>query len=174
MTISVSLEEPEKRIGMLLAKARYANSRKNKLQKTKLPSISVLEPDIEGAMSELALCKLLGVYPQTVFEIGIRSAAKGTDTGDVVFGGLTLDAKSTKHKNGKLFCMKENKAVDVYVLMIGHRGEYDIAGCMYAKDLVTPDRWGHHKVFKIPCYAAEQKELLSLEEVFPSLTKAYG
>ena len=57
--LRLTLDESEKRIAMALARARYANSRKNKLKKTELPKASVLDPDIEGVMSELALCKYL-------------------------------------------------------------------------------------------------------------------
>ena len=159
---------------MLLAKARYANSRKNKLKKTTLPKASALDPDIEGVMSELALCKYLGVYPDLVFEIGVRSVINGTDSGDIVVNGCCIDVKSTKHERGRLFSMKENKAVDVFVLMIGRRGEYRIAGCMTAEDLYQKDRWGHHGVFKLPCYAAEQQELKSFDQMFTDLRKRVG
>ena len=120
--IQITLDDSEKKIAMALARARYANSRKNKLKKTELPKASVLDPDIEGVMSELALCKYLGVYPDQVFEIGIRSVASGTDRGDIVFDGVCIDVKSTKHANGRLFSMKENEAVDVFVLLTGRRG----------------------------------------------------
>lgn len=171
---NVLLDEPEKRIAMLLAKARYRNSRKNKLKKTDLPSMSVLDPDIEGVMSELALCKVLGVYPDLVFEIGIRSVINGTDKGDVFYGGLAIDAKSTKHENGRLFSMKKHPSIDLYVLLIGRRGEYKIAGCLPAQDLYKDKNWGFHGVFKKPCYAVEQSELISFESIFNSLTKATG
>lgn len=172
--IHLSLDDSEKRIGMALARARYANSRKNKLKKTDLPKASVLDPDIEGVMSELALCKFMGVYPELVFEIGIRSVTNGTDRGDVIYDDLCIDVKSTKHSNGRLFSMKENEAVDLYVLLIGKRGEYRIAGCMYPNDLYAEARWGHHGVFKKPCYAAEQHDLIPFEKIFPDLCKQAG
>lgn len=172
--IQITLDDSEKKIAMALARARYANSRKNKLKKTELPKASVLDPDIEGVMSELALCKYLGVYPDQVFEIGIRSVASGTDRGDIIFDGVCIDVKSTKHANGRLFSMKENEAVDVFVLLTGKRGEYTVAGCMSAHDLYRKERWGHHGVFKKPCYAAEQHELFSFEELFPRLHQKTG
>ena len=165
------LDESEKRIAMALARARYANSRKKKLKTTDLPKASVLDPDIEGVMSELALCKYFGVYPELVFEIGVRSVNNGTDRGDIVFDSLCIDVKSTKHNNGRLFSMKEHEAVDLYVLLIGKRGDYRVAGCMYASELYTKERWGYHGVFKKPCYAAEQHELIPFEKVFPTLLK---
>ena len=172
--IQITLDDSEKKIAMALARARYANSRKNKLKKTELPKASVLDPDIEGVMSELALCKYLGVYPDQVFEIGIRSVASGTDRGDIVFDGVCIDVKSTKHANGRLFSIKENEAVDVFVLLTGRRGEYKVAGCMSAHDLYRKERWGHHGVFKKPCYAAEQHELFPFEELFPRLHQKAG
>ena len=165
------LDESEKRIAMALARARYANSRKNKLKKTDFPKASVLDPDIEGVMSELALCKYFGVYPELVFEIGVRSVNNGTDRGDIVFDSLCIDVKSTKHNNGRLFSMKEHEAVDLYVLLIGKRGDYRVAGCMYASELYKKERWGYLGVFKKPCYAAEQHELIPFEKVFPTLLK---
>ncbi len=169
--LRLTLDESEKRIAMALARARYANSRKNKLKKTDLPKASVLDPDIEGVMSELALCKYFGVYPELVFEIGVRSVNNGTDRGDIIFDNLCIDVKSTKHNNGRLFSMKEHEAVDLYVLLIGKRGDYRVAGCMYASELYKKERWGHHGVFKKPCYAAEQHELIPFEKVFPTLLK---
>ena len=167
--LRLTLDESEKRIAMALARARYANSRKNKLKKTDLPKASVLDPDIEGVVSELALCKYFGVYPELVFEIGVRSVNNGTDRGDIVFDSLCIDVKSTKHNNGRLFSMKEHEAVDLYVLLIGKRGDYRVAGCMYASELYKKERWGYHGVFKKPCYAAEQYELTPLEKIFPAL-----
>ena len=172
--IRITLDDSEKKIAMALARARYANSRKNKLKKTELPKASVLDPDIEGVMSELALCKYLGVYPDQVFEIGIRSVTNGTDRGDIVFDGVCIDVKSTKHANGRLFSMKENEAVDVFVLLTGRRGEYKVAGCMSAHDLYRKERGGHHGVFKKPCFAAEQHELFPFEELFPRLHQKTG
>ena len=169
--LRLTLDESEKRIAMALARARYANSRKNKLKKTDLPKASVLDPDIEGVMSELALCKYFGVYPELVFEIGVRSVNNGTDRGDIDFDSLSIDVKSTKHNNGRLFSMKEHEAVDLYVLLIGKRGDYRVAGCMYASELYKKERWGYHGVFKKPCYAAEQHDLIPFEKVFPTLLK---
>lgn len=170
----VKLTEAEKRVGVLIAKARYKSNRKANIKRAKLPQDSELDPDIEGAMSELALCKHLGVYPEGVMEVGTRSVSKGTDDGDIVFEGVSIDAKSTQHQTGRLICMKKNDAVDLYVLLVGRRGEYDIKGCMYAKDLCVEDRYGHHGVFRKACYKAEQNELMNLEDVFPSIASQAG
>ena len=113
----VKLTEAEKRVGVLIAKARYKSNRKANIKRAKLPQDSELDPDIEGAMSELALCKHLGVYPEGVMEVGTRSVSKGTDDGDIVFEGVSIDAKSTQHQTGRLICMKKNDAVDLYVLL---------------------------------------------------------
>jgi len=164
---TVVLTEAEKNVGLMIAKARYSSNRKADVKMAQLPKDSELDPDIEGAMSELALCKYLGVYPEGVMEVGTRSVSKGTDDGDLVFQGVSIDAKSTQHKSGRLICMKKNDAVDLYVLLIGRRGEYEIKGCMYAKDLCVEERYGHHGVFRKACYKAEQDELMSLEQVFP-------
>lgn len=161
----VTLTDAEKNVGLMIAEARYSSNRKANTKRANLPRDTELDPDIEGAMSELALCKYLGVYPEGVMEVGTRSVSKGTDDGDLVFQGVSIDAKSTQHKTGRLICMKKNEAVDLYVLLVGRRGEYDIKGCMYAKDLCVEERFGHHGVFRKPCYKAEQNELKRLDEV---------
>ena len=51
-----------------------------------------------------------------------------------------------------------------YVLLIGEEGRYRIAGAMESAKLCVPERYGHHKIFKVPCFMATQDELTPWEE----------
>ena len=116
------------------------------------------EPDIEGAMSELAFCKITGVYPTNVFTFGISSKRKGTDGGDAKVNGKVFDVKSTKHLGGRLIAKKTTHVV--YALMVGQEGSYDFKGVMESKDFISSKRYGDHFMFRTPVFMALQKELI--------------
>ena len=60
----IILNELEKKIALLIAKSRYYGNRGKLInQKLVAQNLSGIEPDIMGAESELAACKLLDVYP---------------------------------------------------------------------------------------------------------------
>lgn len=160
--MNIELNELEIQIGTSIAKKRYASNRKGKVKntllvKTKKEKIAL---DIEGVLSELAFCKIAQVYPSEVFDIGLRSKKNGKDLGDAFLGGVAVDVKSTKTQTGRLISMFNNKNVDFYALMIGEEGSYRLAGLMESDVLCVDSRWGHHGVFKKPCFKAEQDELI--------------
>ena len=72
--MKVELNDFEKEVGMLVAKKRHYMNRDNGVfDDRQTDKMTELEPDIEGAMSELAFCKITGVYATNVFTFGISS-----------------------------------------------------------------------------------------------------
>ncbi len=164
--MNIKLNSIEIEIGKSIANKRYAQNRaknvKNTLLvKTKKEKIAL---DIEGVLSEMAFCKIAQIYPSEVFDVGVRSKKNGKDAGDAFYEGIAIDVKSTKTQTGRLISMFDNKDVDYYALMIGEEGKYNLVGLMKSKDLCVKERWGHHGVFKKPCFKAEQNELLSWDK----------
>ena len=163
--MKVELNDFEKEVGMMIAKKRHNMNRdKGVFDDRQTDKMTELEPDIEGAMSELAFCKITGVYPENVFTFGISSKRKGTDGGDAKVNGKVFDVISTKHLGGRLIARKNNPYVDVYALMVGQEGSYDFKGVMESKDFISSKRYGDHFMFRTPVFMALQKELISWEE----------
>ena len=163
--MKVELNDFEKEVGMLVAKKRHYMNRDNGVfDDRQTDKMTELEPDIEGAMSELAFCKITGVYPTNVFTFGISSKRKGTDGGDAKVNGKVFDVKSTKHLGGRLIARKNNPHVDVYALMVGQEGSYDFKGVMESKDFISSKRYGDHFMIRTPVFMALQKELIPWEE----------
>tara|TARA_B100000073_G_scaffold336699_1_gene331810 strand:+ start:1761 stop:2282 length:522 start_codon:yes stop_codon:yes gene_type:complete len=164
LNIEIQLNDCEIEIGTSVAKQRYYTNRKNNTkylsinQKTEADRIST---DVEGVLSELAFCKIAQIYPDEVFRLGYTSKKNGGDVGDAFYKDKAIDVKSTKTEKGRLLSMFDNVKIDYYVLMIGEKGKYRLAGLMDRETLCNEKRWGHHGVFKRPCYKAEQDELIS-------------
>ena len=148
--MKVELNDFEKEVGMLVAKKRHYMNRDNGVfDDRQTDKMTELEADIEGAMSELAFCKITGVYPTNVFTFGISSKRKGTDGGDAKVNGKVFDVKSTKHLGGRLIAIKNNPHVDVYALMVGQEGSYDFKGVMESKDFISSKRYGKNLVLNM-------------------------
>ena len=156
----IELTDFEKKIGVMIAKKRFSNARKNGIINRQISYEDPLEPDLEGTLSELAMCKILNVYPEEVFNFNIRSVENKTDNGDLKYKGKCLDVKATKYKSGRLIATQKNDAVDYLCLMTGSKGEYNFAGAMNAKDFYTEARWGKHDKLRVSCYCASQEELI--------------
>ena len=169
--MNVSLNESEKRLCLFVARSRNAAARE--VAPEDALRVSPKDPifvDYEGAMGELAFSKMLGIYPIQIFEIYHRSSLKGEDPGDLTFNGWVVDVKTTIHKGGRLISLRKNPAIDMFVLMTGQDGEYELAGGMWAEELYLPSRYGMPSGLSNKCYHATQDEMLDSRQVMESLT----
>ena len=162
----IALNDLEMKISRLIALKRYEMARGSNVPNGQVSeTMGALEPDIEGVLAEMAFCKAHGIYPQQVLDIFVRSKKNGMDYGDatVRISGRSrvVDVKATCYKSGRLICSVVNPNVDYYALMVGGKGEYRLAGMMETDELCRDERYGHHGLFKKPCYMAEQHELKS-------------
>ena len=161
------LNDLEKEMGEMIARKRYDLNRKNNTKDLAVLGKAFnnsIDADIEGLWAELAFCKVAKIYPDEVFRLGYTSKRKGGDVGDAVINGMHNDVKSTKTETGRLITMQKTALVDSYVLLIGKEGKYRIAGAMESSKLCVPERYGHHKLFRVPCFMATQDELTPWEE----------
>ena len=165
--MKAELNELEKEMGEMIAKRRYNLNRKNNVKDLAVLGKAFsngIHADIEGLWAELAFCKVAKVYPDEVFRLGYTSKRKGGDVGDAIVNNRHIEVKSTKTETGRLITMQKNALVDSYVLLIGKEGKYRIAGAMKSSELCVPERFGHHKLFKVPCFMATQDELIPWEK----------
>ena len=161
------LNDLEKEMGEMIARKRYDLNRKNNTKDLAVLGKAFnnsIDADIEGLWAELAFCKVAKIYPDEVFRLGYTSKRKGGDVGDAIVNNMHIDVKSTKTETGRLITMQKNALVDSYVLLIGKEGKYRIAGAMKSSELCVPERFGHHKLFKVPCFMATQDELIPWEK----------
>ncbi len=89
--------------------------------------------DVEGACAEMALAKALGrYYAPTVNNFD------GTDA-------CGYQVRSTRYRDGKLIIREKDKDDDIFVLVVGERGKYEIKGYILGADakedifLVSPE-----------------------------------
>lgn len=163
----IILNELEKKIALLIAKSRYYGNRGKLInQKLVAQNLSEIEPDIMGAESELAACKLLDVYPTDLFTLGTKGVASGLEMGDVEYNGLRIDVKTTPWQTGCLLSNSKNKNIDVFMLMVGKNGDYECRGAIQADTLYNDINFGDNNgKFKRACWYLQQTELQDYKKV---------
>jgi hypothetical protein len=117
----------------------------------------VWQRHIEGAMSELAVAKYLG--------IGWTAHHGRTDQADLTIGSTLVEVRSTWRPNGRLILHPEDKSDAVFVLAIGMNGRYKLAGWMLASDAKTPKYWGDKANNGRPAYWIPQGDLYRMKDL---------
>jgi len=104
---------------------------------------------VEGFGAELAVAKVLNVYPDL---------SPGYSKIDLTFNGQTINVKQTKYDKGRLLVPEyQGKTADWYILCTGQPPEYTIRGAMHSNEVLTKERL---KFFaKSMNYVVEQDEL---------------
>lgn len=162
----VILNDAEIQLAHLIADSRYAKNRKegvfdNKQDKKR----TSIEIDRDGVESELAFFKLIGKYPEPIFDISIKSKEKGTDDGDALIDNMAIDIKSTRYKTGRLvqsgsLTKLSVPSVDLFCLMIKEgENSYRLKGFYPAKMLLREENYGKHFPGR-PCFMVEQTDLM--------------
>jgi hypothetical protein len=166
MTV-IKLNEVEKLIAYTIAKERYASNRKlNIADQVIKVNDDRLAPDIAGAESELAMSKLLGLYPVELFDVRVRSAKMGHDLGDIEYKDKIIDVKATVYQNGRLVSKTKNENIDLFILMTGKDGEYTCRGGITAEDLYKPENFGNNGgKFERDCYFVDQSKLTDYKKL---------
>lgn len=135
--MKIILNEIEQELCKLVSQKRFEMNRTKKIKNNKIGPQSDSFTDLNGFGAELAMAKLLGIYPDT--EIRVRSALK--DNGDLIYNNLKLDIKTTKYKNGKLIVhpSKKKNPADIYILLIGKFPEYTFVGGIKSNEVFKQD-----------------------------------
>ena len=163
----VILNELEKKIALFVAKTRYVSNRSNGVNDfLYAKNLSKLEPDIMGAESEIAACKLLNAYPADLFTLGTKGVKSGLEMGDIKYNGFHIDVKATKWQSGCLVSNHKNKNIDVFMLMVGSDGKYECRGAIQADILYKDSNFGNNDGrFRHPCWYLNQPQLEDYKKV---------
>ena len=163
----IILNDLEKEIALLVAKSRYYGNRdKNIKRKLVAHELDGVKADIMGAESELAACKLLGVYPLDLFTIGVKGVASGLDMGDIKYNNIKIDVKTTKWQTGCLMSNSKNNNIDVFLLLVGSEGRYECRGGIDAKTLYQDENYGDRGgKFRKACWHMEQSSLIDYKKL---------
>jgi hypothetical protein len=152
--MTVTLNEAEQRLARYLGRARHDTNTAAGVPLTRCDRTrSGEEIHIEGVGAEIAFCKLFNVYP----DFSVTPRVGGSDA---VWGGRTVDVKTTSHPSGRLLARpnKRDDPSDLYVLMVGTFPTYRCAGFVTPAALFMAERLtnpGHGA-----CYAINQRDLL--------------
>lgn len=111
--MTITLTDAEIRLAKFIGKARYEAARAANVVDARVDD-SRMDLDTDGFAAELALCRLLNVYPDLT--IGPRQGGH-----DLVWGGFTIDVKQTTYENGHLVATltKADRSCEMYALMTG-------------------------------------------------------
>ena len=171
----IYLEDTEIKLYTDIGQARYNNNRKKSVKDTaaKRDKNDPYKFDILGVAGELALYKIIGEYPNGVMDVGIRSMERGTDKGDLLIDGLTVDVKTTDHVNGRLLAVS-NKClgvIDLFALVIKISDDYFILRGFYPCHLLIKEENFNRADGKFvrPCYNVGQEELMDYDEAVKKL-----
>jgi len=163
---TITLTKMEQELAVLIAKERHFSNRRAGNKLIEMPNMDAIAADILGVESEMAVYKMLGLYPENIFDVTPRSVTKGEDNGDVQYNGKNIDVKSTTHHSGTLLATKANPNVDVLILMTGKDGEYVCRGGTTAKEMYKQERYGDNNgKFKYPCFYMVQSELVDYKKL---------
>jgi hypothetical protein len=106
---------------------------------------------IEGALTEAALAKHLGVYPTGFTSIGASDCSGH-------------EVRSSPHHDAPLRMMEKDKDNVPYWHITGVNGSYTIRGWIYGRDAKRDEWWGVWKRPEHPCYWVPQSALNSPHE----------
>lgn len=125
---SITLTEEDQEEILALAKGRYETNRKNGVEIATVGPQSDKATEIQGLAGEFAFCRLAGIEPDRT----LHSRSAKTDPGDATINGITIDVKTSKHKNARMIAAisKKKCRVDAFVLMIGKFPKYTYKGAI--------------------------------------------
>ena len=160
MTLTLNLAE--QRLATFLGTMRHrVNRQAQVVDQQHSPTLTGLEVDIDGVGAEIALARILNVYPDLTLE-----PRRGG--GDLTVAGVTIDVKTTRYPHGRLVATlyKQPGDVEVYALMVGQMPHYTLKGFCTADHLFAMQHiinLGHG-----PLRAVEQTDLLTLADLTPA------
>lgn len=104
---------------------------------------------IEGALSECALAKFLGIYWEGCGEIN------GVDVGEV-------DVRSTRYDSGKLIIHKSDASDRKYYLLTGKEGKYIVRGWIWGYEAKQDKYYKSMVEGRPPEYFVPQEDLYDI------------
>lgn len=131
----ITLNEMEVRLAKSIAKLRYESNRNSGVPNQKIGPQDNWTTDLDGAAAEIAVAKLINVYPD--LSISVRHG--GYDL--ITSKGNRIDVKQTSYKNGRLICRSDrpDNNVDIYILCIGTVPIFNVRGWAWKHELVRKE-----------------------------------
>lgn len=147
-----------------IADIRYHENRKRGLGNTvKAADLDHWEPDIQGALGELAVSKWLDLFWDGM--------ADPTEEPDVTF----VDVRTTKHGGGRLAIYKRDLQIKPnipYVLVVQRLPAMYLVGWRFANEVLQPNDWWKPFGFrpeerdtKRECWGIPQRDLHAMENL---------
>ena len=165
----ITLNEIEKQTAVILARSRKKNNADNGMKSKITVDYDVNKAELEGVAGELAMAKLLNVYPD--YTIYTRSSRCGTEPYDLLLSnGLCVDVKTTSYYKGKLINpIHKNITADLFALwVLINRDEWwtlEFRGFLEQNKLHVEERKGTLPNQNTLNYIATQDELKELKDV---------
>lgn len=120
----------------------------------KLNGIAAVTMDIEGCMAELAAAKSIGVEWPGEHDVPDYP-------GDLIEG---IHVRATKHKTGRLILHESDPDREIFILVCGEYGTYNVAGYTFSDEGKKQQFWDD-PVKGRPAYFVPQNKLWPIEEL---------
>lgn len=153
----VTLNSAEQLVCKSLALMRYEIARAVNRKDQQIGKQPSWQTDEDGIGGEIAVSRLLNVYPSLVLK---------PDAGwDILYKDMKIDVKTTRYSNGRLLAKlnSRDEEVDAYLLVTGVFPEYNVIGYALRGSLLSPDNvidLGHGEG-----YGLTQEQLTPVEEL---------
>ena len=153
----IILNSAEQIVCKSLALMRYEIARAVNRKDQQIGNQPSWQTDEDGLGGEIAVSRLLNVYPNLVLK---------PDAGwDILYQGTKIDVKTTRYINGRLLAKLNSRddEVDAYLLVTGTFPEYNVVGYASRDSLLSPENiidLGHGKG-----YGLSQEQLTPVEEL---------
>lgn len=153
--VRVRLTPFEQAVAKELGKARQRANDDAGLRDRKATERNSEEMHIDAAGAEIAVCRLLNVYPDLDVQTGNGERA----VHDARWITGTLDIKYTYHGNGGIAApsWKKNKACNFYILVTGKMPDFTVVGWTWG-DLIFEDEYFKPE-WSVPGYLFPQDKL---------------
>jgi len=157
--VKVTLTPMEQRLAKALARWRQDTQRANGVTDRRVSEKHEVDIDLEGAGAELALARVLNVYPD------LDNVPSEEDM--VTRHGVRVDVKATRYTTGRLLAVpwKKGHPADVYVLMVGKFPSYRVAGWIPTAELFQEQNLQDFGSGKVRGYALPQEALRPIGEL---------
>ena len=159
--MKIVLTEIEVNLANLMSDVMQQFAVNNNYQKRRIDGRTDYELMRHGAGAELAVARVLNVYPDFTSDYSKV---------DLTWRGQTINVKQTKYQKGRLLIPEyQGKTAEWYILVTGELPEYTIRGVAHT-DLVfgREAEW----FYKARSHVIEQDELTSMEDWIYAITEA--
>ncbi len=145
----IALTPLELRLAKAVAEMRMTTGRAQARADMRIGPQDEVTTDTEGASAELALCRMLNIYPS-----GVLQTARPDDGADLTINGWSIDVKASRYASARLLVAVHKKHhADLYTLLIGQNGRYEFGGWATREEILRRENLqdlGHGLTYALP------------------------